>query len=146
MQRTGLGTGNHECSRSGRLGGFELGPLGRTQRCRRHLHGVMRLRVRPLVEPASENADPQTRRVRGRNGVLDDALRAGRIRCIRPLHRIIGKRQVVNAAGEGSHVIEAVDKGIGAAAGQASVGGFQSKHAAKRGRHPDRSCWNPIPS
>ena len=96
------------------------------------LHGAPGGRSRPFPKPSLKHSDA---RPVGQGGRGADrfrvAGRAGRIAGIPSLQHIVDRGQIRRGPRERPHVIEAVDEGKGAAAGQAAVGGLETEDAAQ---------------
>ena len=105
------------------------------------LHRDAGFRKRPFAEIAARDRDAQAlgaARERGRRG-LDRTVGADRILGIRPLHGVVGEREVARRARERSEMIEARDERIGARAREPPIGRLQAEQPAERGRHADRA-------
>ena len=94
-----------------------------------------------LLEIAAGNRDPQPADVLRQLRVdrLDRPRRARGIVGVRPLHRVIGQREIADIARERAEMIEARDERKRARPRQPAIGRLQAKNAAERRRHPDRA-------
>ena len=87
------------------------------------------------------DGDPQAldAAVERRQRRLGRTPRRDRIVGIGALHRVIGEREVGDAARQRPEMVEARDEGKAAGPRQPPEGRFQAEHAAERGRDPDRA-------
>ena len=141
MQRRALARRDHVGRGAGPrgLGNLDLG-VG-AQRRRDAVHRGAGLRESPLAEISARDRDAQAlgaaRELRQRR--LDRPIGAHRVFGIRPLHRVVGEREVARRARQRPEMIEARDERERARARQPAVGRLQPEQAAERRRHADRA-------
>ena len=127
--------------RSGNTGIFQLYRLDRIQCRRDRVYRRVDFRLAQFREIASQFRNPKSVHAfcDFRRSQFDFALRADRVFVIRPLHRVIGKREVRRRTRERSQMIEARDEGKRPRTRKPAIGRLQAEQSAERGRHPDRA-------
>ncbi len=148
MQRGAFGRGD-DIGRGAGARGF--GNFDRSRRAKRlgdARDGLDGFRENIVLEIAAGDRDPQTADVlrQQRRHRLGRPRRAGRIVRIRPLHRVIGQREIADVARERAEMIEARDERKRARARQPAVGRLQARKCRRTTTAPGSSRWCPSPA
>ena len=142
MQRRAFGGGDDIGRGAGARGFREFDSSRRAERFRDALDGLNRFREKRPCGNSRRRPRCASPPMSARNSALTGSggrVGAGRIVRVGPLHRVIGQREIADAARERAEMIEARDERKAARARQPAIGRLQAENPAERRRHPDRA-------